>query len=152
MHRVSRLVLLSAAFILSAGAGCGSPAVEDPPVPGPHGAVAVPLPPGRGYAEVTVERAKAARGQTPAVEFVVYFLQSDAKAPLAPLPTDVVAKLLLPEGEPVTVPLSPHPRPREPAGAGRYASAPGPFDFDELQGELTATLDGQPVTVPFSFR
>jgi hypothetical protein len=85
-------------------------------------------------------------------QVVVYFLRPDRKSALTSLPADVGVKLDLPEGGPVTLTLKPQPDAKEPAGAGRFASEPGKFDYDELRAELTATIDGQPFVQQLSLR
>ncbi len=113
---------------------------------GPHNGPAVALPGDRGYAEVIAEPNRG--GQDPSV--VVYFLDSDLKRVLSPLPSDVRVKLAIPGGGIEELALSPSPKPRDRAGSGRMASPPVPVDPDRVSGELTATVEGQPFTMAFA--
>ena len=80
---------------------------------------------------------------------VVYFLGPDKAAAMAPPPGDVRVKVIPPEGEPSELALK-----AEPKGAdtARFASPPGRYDYDELRGEVTATVGGGSVTTPFAMR
>ena len=151
----SRWLAVAVFAILTASAtGCGGSAPQvttelAQAMPGLNGGTAYPIPGDFGYAEIVVERTKP--GQP--VTLVVYFLDPTAKKALPVAPTAVRAKLVLPvDNEPIKdVTLTAKAKPG--AGEGtRFASAPGPFDFDELRGELFLTLSGQDVVVPFAFR
>ncbi|MFO0911275.1 MAG: hypothetical protein U0794_23540, partial [Isosphaeraceae bacterium] len=62
-------------------------------------------------------------------------------------------KAVPPGAEPVTVNLKADPgSDKLPGDKGRFTSPPGNFDFDELRGEVSASLNGQTETVPFAFR
>jgi hypothetical protein len=54
------------------------------------------------------------------------------------------------EGGHESLALEPQPAPKDPAGVGRFASDPGKFDYDEIQGEHSVTLGDQVVTRPFA--
>ena len=112
---------------------------------GPHNGPAVALPGDRGYAEVLAEPNRG--GQDPSV---VYFLDSDLKRVLSPLPSEVRVKLAIPGGGIEELVLSPAPQARDQAGAGRMASQPVAVDPDRVSGELTAIVQGQPFTVAFA--
>ena len=118
--------------------------------PGLNGGTAFPLPDKLGYAEVVVERTKPGQPVTVAV----YFLDETATKPLAKTPTSVKASLQLPtDQEPKAVSLSAKEKTGgKPAVGPRFATAPGPYDFDELKGDVQVTLDGKEVTVPFALR
>ncbi|RUL81742.1 hypothetical protein [Tautonia sociabilis] len=144
-------VLLAA---IPAAAGCqGSGGPPSPgstgPALGPHGAPTLPLG-GLGFAEVVVEPVAPNR---PQVELAVYLLGPDGSSPLSATPTEVRASVTHPESPgPIPVTLSSRPDPSSPAGAGRYASEPGRFDYDELAGEVTVVIDGQTYVNSFSRR
>jgi hypothetical protein len=150
-HGLRCALLLPASLVL----GCGT-ITPAPPITakgttiGPHGGSAVPLPDDKGYAEVVVEREsraiKSARSR-----IAVYFLTSDLKSPFGGAPSGVIVKAVPPEGEAVTLTLAPAPASSDKAGKCRFVSDPGKFDYDELRGELTATIDGKSMTQPFAF-
>lgn len=141
------LVALGLAACLLPGCAGGGASSEPPGGTlqqdvGPHGGVAVPLGE-RGYAEILVD-VKGGSQTT----LVAHFLEPDRKAPLAATPTNVTANLKLPTGESPSVSFSP----QGDAAAKRFVSNPGDYNFDELRGELSATLDGEAFTAPFAFR
>lgn len=115
---------------------------------GPHGGPALPLPDDKGFAEIVIERGTKKKDPS---RFAIYFLASDLKAPLTPLPAEVRATLVSNEGE-ASLAFSPDPKPRDPAGPGRFSSPTGSYDADEYTGELSAVLDGQTFTRPFALR
>jgi hypothetical protein len=119
---------------------------------GPHGGSAIPLGDHQGYAEVVLDRTGATPGKAGGVRICVYFLTQDLKSSLSPVPTDVTVKAVPPDGEPVTLTLKPEPGQGKKMDKSRFASPPGNFDYDELRGEVSATVDGKPVTQPFAFR
>jgi hypothetical protein len=149
-------VLVAGLMLLAALSGCGG---SDPGadgagakrIIGPHGATAMPLAGGKAYVEVLLERPKAATTRkVPAPMLVAYFLQQDGKEALSPLPDSVQASVRPPgKDAPVTFRLDPKPAASGPAAQGRFASEPGDLDYDDLRGELTAILGGQPVKVEF---
>lgn len=117
---------------------------------GLNGGTAFPLPEKLGYAEVVVERTKPGQPVTVAV----YFLDETGTKPLVKPPGAVKATLQLPtDPEPKAVSFTSKEKTGGKAAIGpRFATAPGPYDFDELKGELQVTLDGKDVTVPFALR
>jgi hypothetical protein len=48
------------------------------------------------------------------------------------------------------VSLSPQANAKDPLAASKFTSKPGPFLLDQLFGELTATIDGEPFNRPFA--
>jgi hypothetical protein len=152
------VVLVGSVWIASSGCGTGGPASTGaalaPAGPRPHSGAVFTLPGAKGFGELVVEYEKGSKkvkGSTRS-QVVVYFLQPDRKSALTTPPSAVSARLDLPDGEPVTVALKPQADPKDPAGAARFASEPGRFDYDELRVELTATLDGQPFVQRLSVR
>ena len=134
-------------------AGCSGPPTADRTATrtGPHGGPAVPLPDGQGYGEVVIESEPNARkGGAPLVS--AYFFRNDLKAPLDALPTAVSVKLMEPGGGSTEFPLAHKPRAKDPAGAARFVSQPVSQPTDPLIGELTVTVGGRNVSLPFSGR
>lgn len=132
-------------------AGCDRSVSPPPPpkdaaVAGPHDGVAYALPDGVGYAEVVNEPPVTDRAETP-TSVVVYFLASDAKAPLTPSPTDVKLQIDRARKGSETLALKAEPKS---GGANRFASAPGPNDVQALHGRLTAKLGGKPINILIS--
>ncbi len=136
--------------------GCSAGTNVDPvtaPIAGPHGGVAYPLPDGSGYAEIFVERGKATGRTAGKAMLSVYFLAADRKAALTPPPSDVSATVVTPEkAEPTPVTLALTPIAKEPLSTARFASESGAFDYDELRGELKATISGKPFQREFAIR
>jgi hypothetical protein len=148
---MKRRAILVLGLLAVAGCGDGTPKASESvlkSVTGPHGAMALPIPGDKGYVEPLVERPGSGKpgAKLGAPVFAVYLLQPDGKSPLASAPTSVSANLRIPgQDSPVLVALSPD-------ATGRFVSAPGDYEYDELRGEISLTLDGAAVTVPFAFR
>ena len=124
---------LSTALLVAAISGCGGGG----PVPGtlpPHGGTLVPLTGAKGFAEVVRDGPR----------LVVYFLDPDRK-PLSPAPSDV--RLRLRGAARKAVELKPADDP-DPARSGGLAAA---FpDGEGVSGELSAKVDGKPVSAPIN--
>jgi hypothetical protein len=115
--------------------------------------MALPLGDGKGYVEVLLERPKGRARKAEAPMLVAYFLQPDGKSAQTSLPSAVEATGRPPgKDAPVVLRLMSRPVPTTAAGLARFASDPGDLDYDNLAGDLTATRDGQAVTVPFAVR
>ena len=140
------LIAAAPLAVVGCGGGSSTTVTAAGTTAGPHGGLAIPLPDGKGFAEVVVEKdPKAKPGSKSAMpKIAVYFLGPDVKTPLTPAPTTVSVKSIPPTGESATVSLT--------LDGTRFITPPGDFDYDELRGELTATFDGQSATVPFAFR
>jgi hypothetical protein len=108
------------------------------------------LPGDVGFGEVLIEFAVTEPGKEPNAQVVVYFLGPDLTTAVSPLPTNVSVKMLLPNKDSQILALSAQPKPDDPAGAGRFASQPGPLLVDEPLGELTAVFAGRTFTASFS--
>ena len=155
---LARMLVLAAASCLLMFSGCGSGAATTANTsqavagPRPHGGVVFALPGDSGFGEVVIEFEKGAKQAKGSVksQVVVYFLSADRKSAMAALPNHVSAKLIPPDQEPVTVELKPQPRSKDAAGAGRFASQAGKYDYDELKIELTTTLNGQTFVQPIT--
>lgn len=147
---------LAAVSFLVAGCFEGTPAPEPARIVnavGPHGGYMIPLPADAGFAEVAFEPVKATGRGRPNLVLAAYFLGPDQKSPLSAAPSDVKASVLTPEDPtPKPVALSAQPDKAKADGAVRFASEPGSFDYDELQGELSATVGGLSFTGTFHRR
>jgi hypothetical protein len=135
--------------------GCDNAPAADPSrivsVLGPHGGKAVPLPENRGYAEVVVEPAPGTSAARSRVVLVVYFLGPDGKSPLPSKPTSVTASVFTPMStEPFAVRLEVQETRAMPVGDLRFVSPPGDFEYDELRGEISISLDGKVITIAFT--
>lgn len=141
------------ALALCAALGCGSGGNEPAATTGaygPHGGPAVPLPGGKGFGEVVLEPADSG-GRGKSRQIAVYFLGPDLKSALEPLPTGAGVKLLVPGRDDLsTIALAPKPATRSPAGKGRFTSAPGDYQVDQVIGELEVAFGGEKSTIPFA--
>lgn len=153
MRNVSILVL-SMVAILPMVSGCGKSDVVVTEVAkskaGLNGGVAFPLPESQGHAELVVERGKP--GQP--VVIAVYLLDDTATKAMTAKASSIKANLQLPtDPEPKSVAFTEKPKAggKPPIGT-RFATAPGPYDFDELKGDIFVTIDGKELTVPFALR
>lgn len=145
-----RFLFLTAA--LAGFVGCSSA----PPLPpasvtrGPHDGTALVLPEGKGIVELVNEPEVRDRRAGVATAVVAYFLQADGQSAMSPAPTAVKFALHPGVRQPSqVVPLTPEPRPDDPAAAARFVSKPGPYDLAAVRGTLTATVAGAPVSVDF---
>ena len=144
-------------FLAAGLAGCGESLPPQPERPanattvGPHDGVAFALPQGVGYAEFVNEPPPGDRDSAP-TSVVVYFLGPDAKSSLNPSPSEVKIRIDSRSKRGQSMALKLMPKADDPAGSARFTSTPGPYRLDEVRGELIATLDGKPITVPFSPR
>lgn len=142
-----------AIMVSAALSGCGGATPEVAPElamaqPGLNGGTAYPIPGDFGFAEVVIERNKP--GQP--VILAVYFLDSTGKQAITYEPSGVHAKLVIPaDNAPKEAKLTSKPKPGKSDGK-RFATEPGKYDFDELHGEIIATIDGKELTIPFAFR
>jgi hypothetical protein len=139
--------------------GCdSSPAPPILVAKGPHQGMVIPLSENTGFVELVNEPEVKDRRSNEPTSIVAYYLQPDAKSALDPVPSDV--KFAIDTGAggrggrgrpstPQSIPLNPEPKSEDPAGAGRFASKPGPYLLSALRGTLSAKLRGQPVSVVF---
>lgn len=153
MRNVS-ILLLSMVAILPMVSGCGKSDVVVTEVAkskaGLNGGIAFPLPESQGHAELVVERGKP--GQP--VVIAIYLLDDTATKAMTAKASSIKATLQLPtdpEPKPVTFTEKPKAGGKPPIGT-RFATAPGPYDFDELKGDIFVTIDGKELTVPFALR
>ena len=134
---------LTAALILAILAGCDGPPNPKPGPATPHNGSLVALPDGLGFVEILKEADPARRGQS---KVVAYFLDP-SKNPLAAV-TTVSLKSQASGGKAVDF---------KPAGDAGPAKAGAMIsssfsDRGEVEGDLTATIGGKPITVPINVR
>jgi hypothetical protein len=149
------LKILSLSFLVFL-AGCGRGETPAPriTIAAPHGGFLVDLPDGKGYVELISEVVGSKPGKKSDQSVIaVYFISPDGKSAISPAPSDVSFKLSI-NGAENSVSLQPLPKDKaDPIDAGRFASAPGNYSArSEVQGELTATLDGAAVALPIQSR
>ncbi len=142
------ILLCSAYAVCGCGLGSGSrPATLPSPQ---HGGNIVPLPDGKGFAELLIDHGAArtqrkARLAAPVTgRLLVYFYQADGTA-LTPPPGDVKVRLGS-EDHGKDVKLTP-----QNTAAGQFASEPAQFS-DELRGQLELTMGGEALVAKFMFR
>ena len=144
---------LAALFL---GCDSSSPRASVAVVDGPHRGTIIPLPDAKGFVELTNEPAVTNPRKPTPTAIAAYFLQSDAKSPLNPAPTDV--KFAIDNGAgrrarakgsaAETVPLTPDPKSDDPAGASRFASKLGTYPLQNMRGTLIAKISGQEISAP----
>lgn len=149
-----RLAGMFLALLAIVPLGCGKSASSLSTValaskPGANGGTAFPLADGKGYAEVVVETVKQTKKGRDVV-LAVYFVKEDLKTALSPVPTGTSIKIIVP-GEQEERRANLAAAPKKPDD-GRFATEVGQFDFDEMHGEVIATIDGKPATVTFAIR
>jgi hypothetical protein len=136
--------------------GCaGSPAPEPTVLRGPHHGTTLQLPEKMGYVELVNEPEVKDRRSNEPTALVAYFLKDDAQSPVDPLPSEVSFAIdsggrregRARKGSPEVLPLGAEPRSGDPAGAGRFVSKPGPYQLASLRGTLSASFNGQMVSV-----
>ena len=68
----------------------------------------------------------------------------------ADTPVRVTVKVKIPGSDDTkSLTLTPQPRAKDPAGAGRVASPVGPYALDRVEGEFTASVGGETFTKEF---
>jgi hypothetical protein len=145
MRRVFVGLLLCSAFI-ACGCSAGVTSSTSLMPAAQHGGNILPLPGGKGFAELLIERGAPSKAKTPTTSrLVAYFYQPDGTSALSPPPSDV--KIHLGSADRGTdVKLTSQTTP-----AGQYASEPGQYP-DTLAGQIDLTLGGEPVQASFMFR
>lgn len=151
------------AILAACLAGCGEsprPIEEQSVINGPHRGTTHQLPDKKGFVELVNEPQPMDRRSNEPTALVAYFLKMDGKTPLEPAPTDVAFSLNAGGGgrggrghqqsAAKSVPLIAEPKAEDPSGGCRFASRPGPYLLEAIQGTLGAKIDGQPVSVSIS--
>lgn len=106
----------------------------------PHGGTILPIPDKKGSIELVK---KEVEGQAEQVRFVVYFSGPNDK-PLATAPT---ATTFTPTGK------GAKPVQFKPTGNSDASMASDPFpNSEEIDGNLSVTIDGEPITIPVKIR
>jgi hypothetical protein len=116
------------------------------------------LPEDKGFVEIVNEPEVSDRRNAPPTSIVAYYLQADGKSPLSPAPSDVSFTIDTgggretrgKQGPGPAVPLNAEPKADDPAGAGRFASKPGPYVLDGIRGTLTAKVSGKETSISFA--
>ena len=126
---------------------------------GPHHGTTLALDEKKGVVEFVNEPEIGDRRKPQPTSIVVYFLQSDSKSPLSPVPSEVSFALDSSGGRgtrggsrtsPQSIPLIAEPKTDDPAGSSRFASKPGAYDLTSIRGTLSAKIDGQNVSLTFA--
>ncbi len=138
-----RLALLPALLVASGLVGCSS--TQAPLIPkAPHGGMIFDLPGGAGSVEVVRRPIEDQPGR---IRPCLYYFDA-AMNPKAPPPAVATLKLRGRKGG--SVEFRP-PSAADPAGVGML-EGPNLPDAGDIEGELTATVDGKPTTVSISVR
>ena len=154
MPLISRAVALSLAILVF---GCNSPVspVASSVPMGPHRGPTLALDENNGFVELVNEPEVTDRRNPQPTSIVAYFLQTDGKTPLSPVPTDVKFTMEARRGtnsrvagaSATPVPLVPEPKSDDAAGAARFASQRGQYQLLEVRSTLSATISGRVTSV-----
>lgn len=147
MRKILCSISLLAGGIL---AGCGQPAVVESAVPATaeqHGGILVPLNDNEGYVEI-LNGKWTMKGRVGETTLVAYLLQPDRKSAFTQTPTSVEIKIDTPKGDQV-VALKASPDSADPLGTARFVSAPGPFELNQVGGEVTVQVGGKTLSGKF---
>jgi hypothetical protein len=144
--------ILPALFLITAGAlcGCGAVAVDSavPPTSELHGGILIPLTDKQAYVELLngkrQKKGKAAYETT----LVAYLLGSDHETAFQEKPESVEIKIGTATGEQL-VALMAAPDSTDPVGAARFVSIPGPFELNQVGGEVTVRVGGKTLSGTF---
>jgi hypothetical protein len=144
--------ILLAISVITAGTliGCGQSVVVDSPIPATsenHGGILIPLTDNQGYVEL-VNGDRLKKGKSYETTLVAYLLQPDQKTPSSEAPTSVEVKIGTPTGDQV-VALKAAPDTADPLGASRFVSKPGPFELNQVGGEVTVQAGGKTLSGKF---
>jgi hypothetical protein len=137
-------------FIAGALAGCGGPEVVESTVPATsehHGGILIPLTDKQAYMEL-LNGKREMRGNVSETTLVGYLLQPDLKSPFPETPTSVEIKMGTPQGD-KAVALKAAPDSTDPLGGSRFISAPGPFELNQVGGEVTVHVGGKTLSGTF---
>jgi hypothetical protein len=123
----------------------------------PHRGTMIRLPEDKGFVELVNEPEVGDRRKPEPTSIVAYFLQIDGKSSLDPPPADVsfsiesaASKGGRGKQNSARISLSAQPKPDDPLGASRFASATGPYDLAATRGTLTAKIGGQEISTVFA--
>ena len=131
------VLLLPLAFVLAAS-GCGPTPNLGPRAP--HGGTILPIPDGKGSLEFVK---KGSEGEDGKVIFLAYFYGPDDK-PLAPPPASATFTATAKGAKPIEM---------KPSGSSDESfTSPAIADSGEVDGLVTATVDGKPIAIPVKIR
>jgi len=133
---------LPIALIAAALAGC-EPAGPRGVLSAPHGGTLIDLPEGKGFVEVL---RRDAPGKPGGSRVVLVFLDAVRRPMVAP-PASATLKLRTDAGK--SIDLKPT-DPADPDGPAALASPPLPAG--EIEGQVTATVDGKPAVLTINVR
>jgi hypothetical protein len=129
--------------------GCGANVMESP-VPATsehHGGILIPLTDKQAYVELlNGKREKNGKGYE--TTLVAYLLQSDQETPFAETPTSVQISIGTPSGEQL-VALKAAPDSTDPLGSARFVSISGPFELNQVGGEVTVQVGSKTLSGTF---
>lgn len=149
MKQCFRYASLFVSALLSVG--CGEERISTPAGP-PHGGQLFPMPGKSGWVEIASETVGQEANKNRKTILYVYFLRPDARTLVTPAPSNAALTLDLPSGR-ASVPLSSRVLPTDPNKDVGFATPPGAYQGHEnLSGEVSASIDGQNVTVAFAAR
>ncbi len=144
-------MIASLSSVLAAGAliGCGPAPVESsvPTSSEHHGGILIPLTDRQAYVEL-LNGKREMKGKVAETTIVAYLLQTDMKTPLAETPTSVEIKVGTPKGEQV-IALRASPDSSDPLGNARFVSSSGPFELNQVGGEVTVQVAGKTLSGTF---
>ena len=144
--RSSLLSVITAAALV----GCGQPVAVESSVPETsenHGGILVPLTDKQAYVEL-LNGKREMKGKIADTTLVAYLLQPDIKTPFSETPTSVEVKIGTPRGE-QAVALKPAPDSTDPLGSARFVSTPGPFELNQVGGEVIVQVGGKTLSGKF---
>jgi hypothetical protein len=143
--------LLPAMILITAGTltGCGGVAVDSsvPATSEHHGGILIPLSDKQAYMEL-LNGKREKKGKAFETTLVAYLLSGDLKTAFAETPQSVEIKIGAPGGERV-VALKAAPDSSDPLGSARFVSPSGPFELNQVGGEVTVQVGGNTLSGTF---
>jgi hypothetical protein len=154
------VALLAVTVVLTGCNDSGPPTDQQTVLNGPHHGTTLQLSEKTGFVELVNEPQPTDRRSNEPTSLVAYFLKMDAQTPLEPAPTDVSFTVDSgggrdargTKGAAQVIALAAEPKSDDPAGAGRFASKPGPYQLQNLRGTLNAKIEGQTASIVFAGR
>jgi hypothetical protein len=144
------VVLLFSSFAVGTFTGCGAGEANPSPLAETsnlHGGILIPLPEDQGFVELLNDRYEKKRAAY-LTTIVAYVLQPDKKTAFPKPPTSVSVTLLTSKGK-KTIPLLLTPRPSDPVGSVRFVSDLGPYELNQIGGDIAVEVDGKRLTATF---
>src|SRR4051794_27612908 len=138
----NEVLLLALLTTLSfTGCGGGSQPSALPDTSPLHGGILVPLPENQGYVELLNDK-RERKGGAFLTTIVAYPLQADQKTAFPRTPTSVTVTMDTPKGK-KTIPLLPKPDQGDSVGSARFVSDFGPYELNQVGGDITVAVDGK---------